>query len=134
MTKLNVQCNSNPSSYPNTFQLTRTFLFSLRSWKFFWCFFFFFCGSQSKRLSCTAALKSKQQTVRQEGVGSMGDAFSPRLLPHRFLFRPKYSICAVVSLTNRTTKEKKKNTPKKPPATQATRPVKTKSSVVSFFR
>ena len=96
--------------------------------------FFFFCGSQSKRLSCTAAQKSKQKTVGQEGVGSTGDAFSPRLLPHRFLFRPRYSISAAVSLTNRTTKEKKKNTPKKPPATQATRPVKTKSSVVSVFR
>ena len=34
-------------------------------------------------------------------------AFSPRPLPHRFLFRPRFSFCAAESRTLRTTKEKR---------------------------
>ena len=43
-------------------------------------------------------------------------AFSPRPLPHRFLFRPRFSFRTGESLTLRTTKEKTDQ--KTPPATQ----------------
>ena len=53
---------------------------------------------------------NRGQKKKRKGEGERGEVndFSPRLPPHRFLFRPRFSFSAAVTLTFRTTKEKKK--------------------------
>ena len=85
---------------------------SRRSWQFFWCDFSFVI----RKVRDSAARKLKRGRKKKamwEGRGVKAvkpvrktTAFSPRLLPHRFLFRPWLSIRAAETFTLRTVKEK----------------------------
>ena len=84
------------------------FHFSRRSWQFFWCDFSFVI--RKVRDSAARRLKrgrKKKRCGRGRGVKAVRKttAFSPRLLPHRFLFRPWFSIRAAETFTLRTVKE-----------------------------
>ena len=87
---------------------------SPRSWRFFFFFgVFFLRGSQSNNwVTATRMLKRGRNRKRHRPL--------PSPLPHRFLFRPRFCFRAVVSLTLRNTKHKRKTQQQqqqKPPAT-----------------
>ena len=69
--------------------------------RFFCCFFFVARKVRFSRAKAKMGTKKKTMGEGARGEGSEKNAFSPRPLPQRFLFQPRFSFRAPVTLSSK---------------------------------